>query len=59
MRFPKPTNCEHPQAARSQEQTGSPPRLVHCNDLAAADEGSTQLSSCDRKGKGYVLVFGK
>ena len=59
VRFPDPTNCKSPQAARAKDERGSAPRLVHCADRAAAFDASTQLRACDRKGKGYVLIFGK
>jgi hypothetical protein len=59
VRFPDPANCRHPQAAPADARAGSAPRLVHCGDRAAASDASTELRSCDRKGKGYVLIFGK
>jgi hypothetical protein len=58
VRFPEPTNCKHPQAARVKVTAGSTPRVVDCGDQAAARDRSTELRACDRHGKGHILIFG-
>jgi hypothetical protein len=57
VRFPDPTNCKHPQAARVKVTGGSAPRVVNCGDQTAARDRSTELRACDRHGKGHILIF--
>lgn len=60
VRFPEPTNCEHPTATPATPLPNSSPRLEDCLDSKTPPRDlATRMRICGKGGKGYVLTFGK